>query len=87
LIPVTQEFASKLHDAVSEAINNFKGNGRPEGIKGGYTGTFRCIVEDELWTLTVKMPNGYIGKLTDLCKLIIKDAETNDLDESKYIVK
>jgi hypothetical protein len=83
--PVTQEFANKLQDAVSAAIHNFKEKGRPEGINGGYTVTFRCVVEDELWTLTVRMPNGYIGKLTDICKLIIKDAETNDLDESKYI--
>jgi hypothetical protein len=84
--PVSQKFTGKLHDTVSKAIDNFKGNGRPAVIGDGYTVTFRCVVEDEVWTFTIQVPDGYIGNLTNICKQIIKDMEANSLDESKYTV-
>jgi hypothetical protein len=64
---------------------SFKDKGRPDRINDGYTATFRCVVEDEVWTLAIHMPTGYMGKLTDIFNQLIKDAEANNLDESKYI--
>lgn len=81
-LPVNQKFVEKLYSTVSKAIDNFKGKGVMPMITDGYSVTFRCIVEDEVWTLTVHMPGGYIGKLTGICEQIIKDAETNEPDES-----
>jgi hypothetical protein len=83
--PVKDNFADKLYAEVVTAINDFKGRGAPPIILDGYTVTFRCVVEDEVWTLSIHMPKGDMAKLTDICKQIFKDVEANNLDESKYI--
>jgi hypothetical protein len=49
--PVKNEFAEKLYVKVVDAIDNFKDKGRPDRIMDGYTATFRCVVDDEVWTL------------------------------------
>jgi hypothetical protein len=87
--------ADKLHAKVAGAIDNFQGE-RVSSItetgyiqvlimQDGYTVTFRCVVENEVWTLTIHQPKGSIGKLTDICNQIVKDAMANQLDEDKYI--
>ena len=47
--------------------------------------TFRCVVGDDVWTLTVSKTEGNILELSDLCKRIVEDAEAGRFDESKYI--
>jgi hypothetical protein len=67
-----------------DAIDNFKGKGIPALIFDGEKVTFRCVVEYELWELTIHEPEGYMKRLTNLFQQLIKDAEANTLDESKY---
>jgi hypothetical protein len=83
--PVKNDFAEKLYVKVVDAIDNFKCKGIPPTYKDGFSVTFRCVVEDEVWILTIQMPGGYMLDLTNLFNQLIKDAEANSLDESKYI--
>ncbi|GHT24543.1 hypothetical protein FACS189430_09620 [Bacteroidia bacterium] len=84
-LPVNNLFAEKLHETFVSAIDNFVGKGGPAGIRDGYWAIFRCVVEDELWTFTMQVPQGKFLKLTNLCKQIMGDVETNNFNESKYI--
>jgi hypothetical protein len=84
-LPVKEEFVEKLHHAVASAIDNFAPMGQQMMILDGYRSTFRCVVKDVLWTLAIHEPKGEIGRLTDMCNRIMKDAEANQLDERKYI--
>jgi hypothetical protein len=85
-VSVNYLFAEKLYGIVASTIDNFTGKGRPAVIMDGYTVTFRCVVGDEVWTLTVHCPQGEILRLVDICKQIVKDIEMNDFKEMKYIV-
>jgi hypothetical protein len=83
--PVNNLFAEKLHEIVVVAIDNFVGKGEPAVIKDGYKATFRCVVADEVWTLTVRQPKDQIKRLSDLCIQLIENMKTNQMDESNYI--
>jgi hypothetical protein len=83
--PVKNDFAGKLYGVISSAIKNFVMKGVPASVLDGYTVTFRCVAEDEVWTLTVRVPAGEIGTLTDMCRQMTEDIETNNFNESKYI--
>ena len=84
-IPVTDSFAEKLHERFVSSIDHFKGTGRPGKVLDGEETTFRCVVGDDVWTLTVSKTERNILELSDLCKRIIEDAEAGRFDESKYI--
>jgi hypothetical protein len=84
-VSVKDDFAEKLYVKVVDAISDFKGKGIPSTYVDGFSITFRCVVEDELWSLTIHMPKGYMLDLTNLFNQLIKDAEANSLDELKYI--
>lgn len=84
-VPVKDGFAEKLYGTIYTAIKNFVQIGDPAMILDGYTATFRCVVGDEVWTLTIQMPDGVIKQLVDICNQIIKDVETHTYNESKYI--
>jgi hypothetical protein len=79
--PVTDDFAAKLYSTTVAAIKNFKGKGTPPMCFDGFSATFRCIVEDELWTLTVHMPANELLQLTNTFKQLIEDIKTNDVDK------
>jgi hypothetical protein len=83
-IKIEGDFAKKLHAKVVDAIDNFKGYGIPGLIFDGTVFTFRCVVEYELWELTIHEPRGYMKNLANLFNQLIKDAEENILDELKY---
>ena len=84
--PISEQFAKKIHHRMSLQIENFKARGLPLISVGGYTATFRVVVDDEVWSLFIGNPQGkYIRKMADLCREIITDALDNQLDESKYI--
>lgn len=82
---VSKEFAEKLHDTMVMLNTNFKGEGVPPVILDGYIVTYRCVVGDEVWTLTIHIPNGKAQLLYDICQQIITDANNNEINESKYI--
>jgi hypothetical protein len=84
--PVTSNLAEKLYSMAVTAIQNFKGKGTPPVYFDGFYVTFRCVVEDELWTLTAHRPGGEIKQLFNMCKQLIEDIKsTNNVDELKYI--
>jgi hypothetical protein len=82
---VSNLFAEKLYAVIVDAINNFVGKGVPASIRDGYSATLRCVVADEVWTLTVHSPQGVILQLTDVCRQLIEDIKSNNVDESHYI--
>jgi len=57
----------------------------PANIFDGYNVTFRCVVEDELWTLSIQCPQRKALQLSDLFRQIIADGFDNKIDESKYL--
>ena len=78
------EFSQMIQDSHRELfLAEWKG--KPAGIFDGTTVTFRCIVDDEVWTLTIHEPKGDIRIFSDLCRQIITDAEADKLEESEYI--
>jgi hypothetical protein len=82
---VSDLLATKLHETVVMVIDNFVGKGEPAVIRDGYKVTFRCVIGVEVWTLTVHSPKDEILKLTDICKQLITDIQSGNVDESKYI--
>ena len=57
-----------------------------EGKNWGLIVTFRCVVDNEVWTLsTADKPSGSTFIFYDLCQQIIADAIANKLDEEKYL--
>jgi hypothetical protein len=85
-VPVSNLFVEKLHELFVTAIDNFVGKGTPLSILDGYRVTFRCVIEDEVWTLTIHNPKNEILKLVDVCNQMIKDIKTNNVNElTNYI--
>ena len=88
--PISNLFARKMHEKISTSINNFKGTiyreeGREQVVLDGEIMTFRCVVEDEVWTLRIHVPEGDIKKLSKFCEQIFSDAKADKFDESKYL--
>ena len=50
-------------------------------IKDGYSVSFRTVVEDEVWSLSIRMPLGNALKMSDTCRQIISNAINNEFDE------
>jgi hypothetical protein len=84
-LSVSNLFAGKLHETVSVAIKNFVMKGDPAGILDGNSVTFRCVVGDEVWTLTIHAPDNELLRLTNLCDRLIDDVKANRVNESNYI--
>jgi hypothetical protein len=82
---VSNLFAAKLHETVVAAIDNFVGKEEPAVIMDGYEVTFRCVVGMEVWTLIVHLPKDEILQLTDICKQLIDDIQSGNVDESKIL--
>jgi hypothetical protein len=82
---ISQDLANALHNTIVDLIDKFVGKGKPATIKDGYTATFRCVVNDEVWSFYIKMPSGKFGELTQLCNQIVEDGKANHFNESKYL--
>ncbi len=82
---LSKEFAKKTHRKTVTLIDNFKGKGIPPMIFDGNNVTFRCISEDELWTLSIHCPQRRALQLSELFQQIIADGFDNKMDESKYL--
>jgi hypothetical protein len=85
--PVTGDYAERLYSMAVAAIQNFKGKGTPPMFVDGFYVTFRCIVEDELWTLTVLQPEGEIKQLVNMCKQLIEDIKSNNVVDAASFEK
>ena len=67
-------------------IENFRGVGIPLNIADGFTVTFRCVKDDELWTLWIHNPmKGKALQFSDLFRQLIKDSFDNKMNETKYL--
>lgn len=82
---ISKSLARKLHRKIISLIDSFKAEGIPPLIADGNEVTFRCVVGDELWTLTIHSPQRKALQLSDLCKQIIADSNNNKLNESAYL--
>lgn len=78
-------FAKRFYENMVSFIGNFKAKGISPLNFDGYSVTFRVVVEDEVWSLDIHMPQGDALKMANFCKQIIDDADAKKLDESKYI--
>ena len=83
--PVSDRFADNLYKKMVSLIDNFKAKGIPPVIFDGYSVSFRTVVDDEVWSLLIQMPQGDALKMAHLCRQIITNAMDNQLDEEKYI--
>lgn len=80
---ISKQFAEKLHDKTASLIHIFKSEGIPPTIFDGYEMTFRCVVGNEVWTLTVHEPQGRVLQLADVFRQIMSNYR-DKTDESKY---
>ncbi|MDR3245228.1 MAG: hypothetical protein LBT50_02205 [Prevotellaceae bacterium] len=71
--PVKDALVEKLYGTISSAIKDFVMKGSPAGIMDGYSVTFRCVVGDEVWSLTIHQPDGEMKQLTDFCQQLLKE--------------
>ena len=82
---ISHQFAYKLYNKIVEMIRNFQAKGIPPIIEDGYSVTFRCVVGDEVWTLTIHAPTGQALRMSNICRQIIKDAIDKDFYELNYL--
>jgi len=82
---ISTQFAEKLYERMVYFIGNFKAKGVPSIIEGGYLVTFRTVVDDEVWSLEIHMPEGIAFKMANMCRQIITNAIDNKLDEAEYL--
>jgi hypothetical protein len=53
-------------------------------VFGGYAVTFRTVVDDEVWSLWIHLPQNKALELSNLFRQIIVDAQNGQLDEVRY---
>jgi hypothetical protein len=83
-LPVSDEFAEVLYEKMVLFIHNFKAKGVPPASVGGYSCSFRTVVDEEVWSLNIHMPKGDALKWSDFCRQIINDAITGNFDGINY---
>jgi hypothetical protein len=55
-------------------------------ILGGYSVTFRTVVDDEVWSLWIHMPQNKALGFSTLFRQMIEDAKAGEFDEERYMV-
>ena len=63
-------------------IDNFHAKWIPGSYVDGYGVSFRTVVADEVWSLSIHMPKGNADTIANLCMKIIKEANEGKLEES-----
>ncbi len=86
-IPVSAALAEQLYESTVTLTRDHSNKGVPYMSHDGYTAQFRCVVGDEVWNFWTKNPLGAFGKLTTICKEIIKEVQESGgiKDEEVYI--
>ncbi|MDR2890252.1 MAG: hypothetical protein LBV18_01385 [Alistipes sp.] len=74
-----------LQEKMAALIYNFRSGGDKVIVMDGYYVDFRCVVEGELWSLSIHVPNGRAHQMYALCRRMILDAEKDEFNESEYI--
>lgn len=86
-ISISNLMANTIYAKTMHMINTFTANGKPDMIFDGDIVTFRCVVQNELWTFTIHEPAGNVKKISDLFRAMIADVEAGRFDEAKYLDK
>ena len=81
---ISNQFMEKLYKKMVSFIDKFKAKGVPPIMLDGYSVKFRNVVEDEVWSLYIHMPQGKALEMANLCRQIIEDALVDKFDELKY---
>ena len=84
-LQISKELAERIHDKTLLLIENFKGVGIPANITDGFEVAFRCVKDDELWTLSIHCPQGEPLMFSDLFRQLITDSFDNKMNEPKYL--
>jgi hypothetical protein len=93
-LPVSDRLAEKLYNKTVLLIDRFKARGLPPIMHDAHNVTFRTVVDDELWTLKIRIPSwmlktdkskGNAFSMADIYRQIIEDVKDNKFDEAKYI--
>ncbi len=83
-LPV-RDLGDSLYHKFFTLIDNFKAEGGAGMAFDGYSVMFRTVVGDEMWTLSIHIPQKRVLRMTNLCLRIIEDARAGEFDEGKYI--
>lgn len=84
--PISDSLARQLYAKVFIALVTSPAEIKGQGIRDGISVTFRCVVDDQLWTLKYHEPDeGDFLKLTNTCTEMVKDAEVGNFDTAKYL--
>lgn len=91
-MPIGDTLASRLCATLVEAIGKVDNKESPASsdgiikiVKDGTNATFRCVVDNQLWTLRCHMPDGDFEQLSDIFMQIIADVEASSFDQAKYL--
>jgi hypothetical protein len=93
-LPVSNLFSEKLYHKMSSFIGNFKAK-EVQGLTGegnmaiisfdGTDATFRTVVDDEVWSLSIENPTGNARRWSNLCQKIITDILAGTFNETNYL--
>lgn len=86
-VSVSNGFTDKLYGTVHSAIGRIKSSGVKQIVFDGTNYTLRCVVDDDLWTLTMHCPRGYYLSLSELLDDMAKDIIAGKFDEDTYAGK
>lgn len=93
-LPIADRLADRLYAATREGIRSVvpekkryteDGNEMITVIRDGDVATFRCVVDDAVWTLRYHAPEGEAKALSELFQTMIADVVAGTFDEAKYL--
>jgi hypothetical protein len=84
-VSVSKLFTEKLYECINTAISHFSVKGTPASIMDGYKTILRCVVADEVWTLTIQSPQNELLQLTKICQQLVEDIKSKNVSEPDYI--
>jgi hypothetical protein len=85
LIFPLHHIGDRLREKMTALVVCFRAEGGQAMINDGYTATFRCVIGDEVWTLSIHEPQRRALQMSNLCRQIIEDARAGKFDEWKYV--
>ena len=83
--PISHRFAEALYAGFVTSIEGFVMKGRPAMTGDGYSVTFRCVVDDDVWTLTIQILGWKTSSNCPICANESSKTRKGRFDESKYI--
>lgn len=84
--PINDSLARQLYAKVFIALATSPAEIKGQGVRDGISVTFRCVVDDQVWTLKYHEPDdGDFLKLTNICTEMVKNAEEGNFDTAKYL--